>query len=189
MLLTTQRLLLREIEENDWRAVYAYQTDPLFLRYTPWTQRSQEDARNFIRIFLGWRQEQPRQKYQFAIILQSDGQLIGNCGIRVNALNTWEAEIGYELNSRYWGNGYATEAARALLTFGFRDLRLHRIFAHCIAENVASSRVMERIGMQREGYLRETEWMKTRWWDRLLYAILDREWRQIQSTTQMPPAR
>jgi [ribosomal protein S5]-alanine N-acetyltransferase len=176
MILTTQRLLLRELEEEDWRAVYGYQTSPLFLRFTPWNHRTPEDARRFVQMFINWRDEMPRQKFQFAIILQSEQRLIGNCGIRINAFNSWEAEIGYELDPAYWGKGYATEAARALLAFGFRDLRLHRIYAYCIAENIASARVMARIGMKCEGSLRETEWMKMRWWDRFLYAILDREW-------------
>ena len=176
MILTTQRLTLREIEEEDWRPIYAYQSQPPFLRFTPWTHRSQEDVRKFVRIFLNWRNETPRQKFQFAIILKSEQRLIGNCGIRINSFNTWEAEIGYELDHNYWGNGYATEAAHALLGFGFGDMHLHRICAYCIADNVASARVMGRIGMKREGCLRETEWMQMRWWDRLVYAILDRDW-------------
>jgi RimJ/RimL family protein N-acetyltransferase len=95
MILTTQRLMLREIEEEDWRAIYAYQSKPPFLRFTPWTHRTQEDTRKFVHLFLNWRNELPRQRFQFAIILQSEQRLIGNCGIRVNTFNTWEAEIGY----------------------------------------------------------------------------------------------
>ena len=61
MILTTQRLMLREIEEEDWRTIYAYQSKPLFLRFTPWTHRTQEDARKFVHLFLNWRNELPRQ--------------------------------------------------------------------------------------------------------------------------------
>jgi ribosomal-protein-alanine N-acetyltransferase len=177
MFLTTPRLLLREIEESDWQAVLAYQSDPEFLRFTPWTYRTEEDVRRFVQLFLDWREEQPRQKFQFAIILQNEGTFIGNCGIRINSSNVWEAEIGYELDRRYWRYGYATEAAQMLLAFGFRELHMHRIYAHCIAENVASASVLERLGMTCEGRLREAEWMQMRWWDCLLYAILDHEWR------------
>ena len=87
-----------------------------------------------------------------------------------------EADLGYELDPRYWENGYATEAARALLAFGFQELGLHRIWAQCIAENVASAHVLEKIGMQQEGHLRQNEWMQGRWWDTLLYAILETEY-------------
>lgn len=176
MLLTTDRLLLREFEESDWQAVLTYQSDPLYLQYNPWTYRTEEDVRHFVQTFITWSEEQPRSKFQLAIILQAEGRLIGNCGIRRRSSYAMEADIGYELDSRYWGHGYATEAARTLIAFGFGELRLHRIWAHCVAENIASARVLEKIGMQREGRLRENEWMKDRWWDTLVYGILEHEW-------------
>ena len=71
--------------------------------------------------------------------------------------------MGYELAPRYWGCGYATEAAAALLAFGFRELKLHRVWAQCIAENTASAHVLEKIGMRQEGRLREQERMQGRW--------------------------
>jgi [ribosomal protein S5]-alanine N-acetyltransferase len=133
-------------------------------------------VRAFVRMFIVQREEEPRTKFQLAITLAPGGQLIGNCGIRMNTSDAREADLGYELDPRYWRYGYATEAARALLAFGFREGRLHRIWAWCIAENIASTRVLEKIGMRQEGHLREHEWMKGRWWDTLLYAILEREW-------------
>lgn len=176
MILTTDRLLLREFEESDWQAILTYQSDPLYLQYNPWTSRTEEDVRHFVQTFISWSEEQPRNKFQWAIVLPAEGQLIGNCGIRMRSSYAMDADIGYELDNRYWGNGYATEAAHALLAFGFRELRMHRIWAHCVAENVASARVLEKIGMQCEGRLRENEWMKGRWWDTLLYAILEQEY-------------
>ncbi len=180
MMLTTERLLLREFEESDWQPILAYQIDPLYLRYNPWSYRTPEDVRGFVRRFMYWSEEQPRRKFQFAIVLRAEGRLIGNGGIRMNASNTWEADLGYELDSRYWGRGYATEAAKALLAFGFGELKLHRIWAHCILENVASAHVLEKIGMRQEGLLYQNEWMKNRWWDTLQYAILDYEWQKKQ---------
>lgn len=176
MQLGTPRLVLRDFEEDDWSAVLAYQKDPLYMKFTPWTERTEADVRQFVGMFLLWRDEQPRRKFQLAITLRSTGQLIGNCGIRSSMQKIWEAEIGYELDSRYWKQGYAIEAARAMLDFGFQESQLHRIWAHCIADNVASAHVMERLGMRFEGRLYENEWMKGHWWDSLLYAILDREW-------------
>lgn len=176
MILTTQRLVLREFEETDWPAVHAYQSDPRYLRYYPWTHRTEEDVRTFVRRQVARRTEEPRIKFQLAITLPPQGQLIGNCGIRLDAPEAREADIGYELDPRYWGQGYATEAARTLLTLGFRDMALHRIWSWCIAENVGSAHVLEKIDMRQEGRLREKEWMKGRWWDTLLYAILEHEW-------------
>jgi RimJ/RimL family protein N-acetyltransferase len=89
-----------------------------------------------------------------------------------------EADIGYEFAPAYWGQGYATEAAQAIMAFGFTELKVHRIWSWCIAENVGSARVMEKLGMRQEGRLRENEWIKGRWWDTLVYGVLDYEWRE-----------
>lgn len=181
MFLTTKRLLLREFEENDWQALLAYQSDPLYLRYNPWHQRTEEDVRQFVQRFMIWSQEKPRRKFQFVIVLQAEQRVIGNGGIRLKTAQSWEADLGYELDSHYWNQGYATEAAQTLLRFGFEELRLHRIWAHCISENTRSAHVMEKIGMRREGWFRENEWMKNRWWDTYQYAILDHEWQKRQA--------
>ncbi len=175
--LVTDRLLLREFVEKDWRAVLAYQSDARYLKYYPRTRRTAEQVRDFVRGFIEWQGERPRTKYQLAIVLRTEGQLIGTCGIRMETADFRRANIGYEIAPTYWGKGYATEAARAIVAFGFGELRLHRIWARCVAENAASYRVLEKVGMRREGRLREEEWMKGRWWDTLVYGILDHEWR------------
>ena len=177
MILTTERLLLREFLESDWQAVLAYQSNPLYLRYYAWTERTPEEVRQFVQMFLDQQQQDPRLKFQLAVVLKSTGQLIGSCGIRMRLPDAYEADIGYELNPQHWGQGYATEAARAIVQFGFTELGLHRIWSWCIADNVGSARVLEKLGMQLEGRLRENEYFKGRWWDTLLYAILDREWK------------
>ncbi len=127
-------------------------------------------------MFLEQRHEKPRSRYQLAVILKATGQLIGNCGIRMEAADAHVADIGYELDPGHWGHGYATEAARAILDFGFAELGVHRIWSWCIADNVSSARVLQRLGMQLEGRLRENEYFKGRWWDTLMFAILKQEW-------------
>lgn len=181
MILTTKRLVLREFEEEDWQAVLMYLSDPRYLRYYPWTSRSEQDARMYVQKLLTQRQEEPRTKFQLALTLASSGQLIGNAGLRMNTPEAREADIGYELDPHFWGCGYATEVAETLLTFGFQALRLHRIWAWCVAENHGSAHVLEKIGMQQEGRLRENRWMKDRWWDTVLYALLEQEWQARHS--------
>ena len=176
MNLTTDRLRLREFVAADWQAVRAYQSDPRYLRFYQWEERSEADVRAFVQMFIGFQQEAPRRTFQLAITLPESGELIGNCGIRVRDPAARAADIGYELDPRFWGHGYATEAARAMLAYGFGPLDLHRITAECLAENTASAHVLEKIGMRREGHLRENIWMKGRWWDTLHYAILASEW-------------
>lgn len=102
MILTTKRLVLREFEEEDWQAVLTYQSDPRYLRYYPWTSRSEQDARMYVQQLLAQREEEPRTKFQLTITLASNGQLIGNAGIRMNTPEASEADIGYELD----GNAY-----------------------------------------------------------------------------------
>lgn len=179
MNLTTQRLVLREFVETDWEAVLAYQSDPLYLRYYAWTGRTEAEARGFVGWFLADQHEQPRHRFQLAI--EAEGRLIGNCGVRVNDPILREGNIGFELDSRYWGNGYATEAARELMRFGFKELDLHRIWASCVAENHGSARVLEKLGMRQEGYFREKEHYQGRWWDQRLFAMLNHEWSAQQA--------
>ena len=89
-------------------------------------------------------------------------------------------EIGYILNPAYQGQGLATEVAGTLLRLGFEGLGLHRIVARCDARNVASARVMERVGMRREAHLVHNEFLKGEWTDELIYAILREEWQARQ---------
>lgn len=176
MELRTERLLLRDFVSEDWHAVYAYHRDPRYLRFYPRSQSSKLEARSFVERSVFWQYEDPRTRYQLAILLPDEERLIGNCGLRMSHPDLQQAELGYELSPEHWGQGYATEAARAMVEFGFTRLGLHRIWATCIAENVRSARVLGRVGLRREGRLREAEWMKGRWWDNLLYAILEQEW-------------
>ena len=113
---------------------------------------------------------------QFAVVLRTEGRLIGACTIAVRTDELHQGELWYLMNRRYWGHGHTTEAARAVLEYSFKELELHRVYATCRAANLASIRVLEKLGMRREGHLREHRWMKGRWQDSFLYAILDREW-------------
>ena len=177
MRIITERLILREFVIDDWPDVLAYQCDSRYFRYYPWTDRTPVEVRDFVQMFLDQQAEQPRRKFQLAITLMDNGQLIGNCGVRRKAENDWEADICYELAPDYWGKGCATEAALAIINFGFQELKLHRISSSCIADNAASARVLEKVGLQLEGRLQENEYFKDRWWDTLQYGLLESEWR------------
>ena len=176
MLLTTERLILRDFVQSDCEAVLAYQQDPLYLRYNEWTSRTAEDVRQFVQVFLDHQKQVPRIKFQFAVTLKPTGQLIGNCGVRRDSAQAQEADMGYELDPRHWGRGYATEAARTVMDFGFSQMNLRRISAWCVADNVGSARVLEKLGMQRMGRVREHQYFKGKWWDTLSYAISYEEW-------------
>ncbi|HSK66631.1 MAG TPA: GNAT family protein [Anaerolineales bacterium] len=188
MRLETERLILRDFVADDWQRVIEYQTDPLYLRYYEWTtaDRTPEAVQEFVGWFLDHQKQEPRIKFQLAIVLKSDNLLIGNCGIRKDRANAFQADIGYELDPSYWNRGYATEAIHAIVDFGFSTLSLHRVWAWCVADNIGSTHVMEKLGMQLEGRLRENEYYKDRWWDMLMYAILLREWEEHKQSRPVP---
>ena len=171
----TKRLLLRDLKEADWQAIHQYASDPEVVRYMGWGPNTQEETAGFIRRALAGQIEQPRRNYTLAIVLRKEDKLIGGCSINVSNPDNREGWVGYCLNRRFWGKGYATEAAKALVDFGFDKLSLHRIFATCDPANTASAHVMEKVGMKREGRIREHMWTKGRWRDSLLYAILEQE--------------
>jgi RimJ/RimL family protein N-acetyltransferase len=132
---------------------------------------AREDARQFLTTI------DSGSLVRFAVTLRSDGCLIGGVGLNIEEQHE-HAELGYWLGVQYWGKGYATEAARETLRYGFEDLQLHRIFASHFKHNPASGRVLTKLGMRYEGCKRE----HIRKWDQFvdseLYGILRREWEQ-----------
>ena len=171
MQLLTPQLLLRDYTAADEPAMLAYQRDPRYLRYYPWTERTAAEVRGLLQVFLDWQEEQPRRRFQLAIVLPAEGRLIGSCGLRRQPGNDRMADLGYELDPDYWGQGYATEAARAMVAFGFQELGLQRLTSWCIADNAASARVLARLGFRPEGRLRRQEYFKGRYWDTLLFGL------------------
>jgi len=182
MKLETERLILRDFVKDDWQRVLDYQSDPRYLRYYEWTERTPEAVQEFVGWFLDHQQQKPRIKFQLAVSLKSNNQLIGNCGIRMDTPNAFQADIGYELDPKHWNHGYATEAAHAIVDFGFSTFGLHRVWSWCVADNLGSAHVLEKLGMRLEGRLRENEYYKGRWWDTLMYGILVDEWESHKQT-------
>ncbi|MBI2504654.1 MAG: GNAT family N-acetyltransferase [Candidatus Latescibacteria bacterium] len=175
--LHTPRLLLRDFVEADWEAVQAYAHLPEVVRYMPWGPNSETDTRDFIGRALAAQAVSPRLNFELALIWRESGQLIGGCGLTVQNTTHRVGEIGYCLHPDFWGRGCAAEAAGALLALGFEELQLHRIQASCDPENAGSRRVLEKIGMQLEGQLRQNLQLRGQWRDSLLWSILEHEWR------------
>ncbi|MFW6162462.1 MAG: GNAT family N-acetyltransferase [Planctomycetota bacterium] len=183
--LRTDRLVLRDFEERDWRAVHRYATDYAVVRFMEWGPNTKADTQAFIARAVAAQAAEPRMTYELAVVGQADGRLIGSCGLRLSGGDARSGSMGYCLARPFWGRGYATEAARALLRLGFEDLGLHRVWATCDVENHASARVLAKAGLIREGRLREHKWVKGHWRDSHLFALLDREWDRLQ-TAQIP---
>ena len=176
----TARLVLRDFTPEDASAVHRYGSDPEVVRHLPWGPNTWRDTQDFLRRKVGNQCADPRRAFDLAVTLASGGELIGAGGVRITSPQFRTAIMGYAYRRDAWGMGYATEAAQALVAFGFGKLGMHRIYAFCDTDNLASARVLEKTGMQREGVLRQHVLVRGRWRDSCLYAILEDEWRDDQ---------
>ncbi|MAS33206.1 MAG: GNAT family N-acetyltransferase [Anaerolineaceae bacterium] len=178
MMLNTERLLLRELEQSDVPVLYRYNLHPDFRRYEDGPPVTEYQFYQIIQDVIAEQHEHPRRSYYFALVRHSDAQLIGSCYIAIRQPEARQAEIGYMLGVDFWNQGYTTEAARRMVTFGFDTLAMHRIYAEVISENLASVHVLHKLNMRQEGLLRESRWFQNRWWDICIYSILQSEWSQ-----------
>ena len=108
--------------------------------------------------------------------LRSSGEVVADVILHWVSREHRVGEIGYAVLPAHAGQGYATEATRPMLAIAFDDLRLHRVIGRVEARNVASARVLEKLGLRQEAHLVENEFVKGEWQSRCVYAILDREW-------------
>lgn len=174
MQLWTTRLRLREITFNDTLAIHQYASLEEVSRYQPWGPNSLEETTEFIAEVVADAAEHNRVRYCLAV--EYDGNIIGAGELRVTDGYNECAEIGYVLHPAYWGQGFATEMANVLLAFGFEQLDMHRVFATCDPENIASFKVMEKVGFQPEGRIRDHMRINGGWRDSLIYSMLSDEW-------------
>jgi len=176
MELTTPRLRLRDFQSADWQAVHTFTADPAVVQFMPLDPATQEEVHAWVQAWIDQAQAEPRTSYDLAVVHATTQRVIGWCRIAWRSDEVRQAELAYMLHQQYWGQGVATELAHALLTFGFTTMQAHRIFATTRPANVGSWRVLEKLGMRREGHLRQHRWMKGTWHDSFLYAILDDAW-------------
>jgi RimJ/RimL family protein N-acetyltransferase len=176
--LVCERLILRRFRRGDAPAFAAYRTDPAVAAFQSWdAPYSLERAEQFVRDLEGTDPDTPGAWFQFAVTARLDGALVGDCGAVVRLDDPRQVEIGFTVAPAHQGNGYATEAVRALVGYWLRDRGKHRVTASCDARNTASARVLRRAGFRLEGHLRESTWAKGEWTDDLLFAVLERDWR------------
>jgi RimJ/RimL family protein N-acetyltransferase len=147
----TQRLRLRPPVMEDAEEIFLrYAQDAEVTKYLTWrAHKSVETVREFLGFCL--RELKAGRWVQWVIAKKDDRQLIGMIGLKVDG---HKAELGYVLARAYWNTGYMTEAARAVVKWALEQKGIYRVWAVCDVENQPSARVMEKIGMQREGVLR-----------------------------------
>jgi RimJ/RimL family protein N-acetyltransferase len=171
--LQTRRLLIREFRPSDWKDVNAYSRLPRTVRFLPWGPDHPNQTKDFIRRMIKDQKKKTRLSYEFVLESKTEKKVIGACGLRIKSLFHQESDMGYVLHPDYWGQGYATEAARALAAFGFKQLKLHRVWATCDVNNKASEKVLKKCGMRKEGHFRSHLRLHGKWRSSFLYAILE----------------
>jgi [ribosomal protein S5]-alanine N-acetyltransferase len=182
-------LILREFNEADWPPMQEYASDPETVKYVIFGPNTEQETKDYLQKVLAQQKENPRQVYSLAMSEQAGQTLIGNCTLTLQAPDNQTGELGYILNRRFWNRGYMTEAVRRMISCGFAELGLHRIYATCHPANTGSYRVMEKAGMRREGLLKSYRLIKGAWSDALLYAILQSEWQDQQNAPVKAPGK
>ncbi|MBE2219912.1 MAG: GNAT family N-acetyltransferase [Anaerolineae bacterium] len=177
MILETQRLKLRPFQPSDLESFLAYRSDPEVARYQGWEMPyTVEKAEAFIKEMMQSTPGTDGRWYQFAVALKETGAMIGDCAFHTLAHDKRQAEIGFSFARSHQGFGYASEAVNRLLRYLFEDLALHRVTAVCDVKNIASARLLKRVGMRREAHFIDNIWFKGNWCSEYLYAILQDEW-------------
>ena len=155
-----------------------YRSDPAVARYQTWTTPVPlQSAARACREFAAGDPEQPGW-FQYAIELKYGKRLIGDVGVNTHE-NGMQADLGFTLAAEYQGRGYAAEAVWAVLHELFVLRGMRRVSAECDARNLASARLLERVGFQLEGRRPAFTWIKGEWTDDLLYGLLAERWSQL----------
>ncbi|WP_339838934.1 GNAT family N-acetyltransferase [uncultured Maribacter sp.] len=175
----TERIKLRLITFSDLNSIHKLhslpETDEFNALGIP------EDIEETKSIITPWIAENKLSKiknYTFAIENRLDREFIGLFGLKLGTEKYKRAEVWYKIHSDFWKKGYATESLKAVINFGFENLKLHRIEAGCAVENIGSIKVLEKSGMLREGRLRQVLPLKSGWSDNFEYSILETDERK-----------
>lgn len=175
--LRTERLLLRFFTDDDLAAFHDMQSREEVVRYLDWGPQSREQASERLERMKHLTSfDGERAAIRLAVVLPESGVVVGDVSVWRMSDGHAQGEIGFVIHPDHQGHGYAAEACAALLEMGFAQLGLHRVIGRADARNVASKRLMERLGMRHEAHFRENEFIKGEWSDEVWYAILASEW-------------
>jgi ribosomal-protein-alanine N-acetyltransferase len=170
----TVRLQLREFINDDLRTVTALYCEKRVTRHMLYGPRDEASARRHLAGVLKRQQEKRRDTWELAITLAGDPTVIGACDLTLHSRE--EAEIGYLISPKHWRQGYATEAAAALASAAFAQLRVQRVLSTVEIHNERSLRVLDKAGLRWEATFRRYARSRKHWWDVHLYVISRDDW-------------
>jgi RimJ/RimL family protein N-acetyltransferase len=180
MRLETERLILREVMPEDGAMLREYSLEPASREFDMPDPLSQWEFEQIAVWMVDEQKVIPRTYYYLAVTLKAHPEMmLGSVHLTIQSHARREGEIGYLLGTAHHRHGYATEASRALMKFGFNTLSLMRISAaDIVTDNIASVRVSEKLGMRAETVRPAAQFFHGRWWDTVTYAITKEEWRK-----------
>ncbi len=182
----TRRLRLRPLDVSDTDDLLAYRSLEDVCRYVPFQPMTPASIAE--KLATGWSRHQitgEGEGLTLGVELAKVGTVIGDVMLHFGSAEHRSAEIGWVLHPAHSGQGYATEAAHAMLHLAFDQLGVHRVVARVDARNIASLRLAERLGMRREAHLIQNEWFRGGWIDEIDFALIEEEWTQMHAN---PPA-
>jgi [ribosomal protein S5]-alanine N-acetyltransferase len=175
--ISTARLALRLISDRDVDAMFEVFSDPVVMRY--WSTPPLADREGAVALVNEIHESFERQvMLKWGVARRADNMLMGTTTLYNLDFTNRRAELGYALGRTYWGQGYMHEALQALLSYAFETLDLRRLEADVDPRNEASIKSLERLGFQREGFLRERWEVGGEIQDALFYGLLRSEWRR-----------
>lgn len=181
---TTRRLHIRDYIQGDAPTVFGYANDPSYWQY----QRSEPPTAQQIDALIKWvvseQTARPRLAYFLAATRKDTGEIVGEAVLKITNPTERQGELGFGVAPRFWKQGFAAEIAAAMLDVAFQHLKLHRVAAQCSPDNKGAVRVMQKIGMAREGMLRDLHHARGKWWSTLIYGVLEHEYAKIRTVTR-----
>ena len=172
--LETERLLLRRVDNNDYKEVLALRSNPETMKYIPRPLlKNEEEA--FARIAMIENKIINKEGINWAITIKDDPRLIGIIGHYRIQLENYRAEIGYMILPEFNGQGIVTEAVKEVVKYGFDIMKLHSIEAVIDPDNIASAKVLEKNGFVKEAHFKENEFHEGHFYDSVIYSILNKK--------------
>lgn len=168
-------MTLEKIAVEDWLAVHAWAGTTEACRFQAWRPNTEDQTRRFVGDAVEAWSKTPQRR--FAYIARVGPDVVGMGELHIRSSGQRQGEISYIVQPKLWRQGHGTAIGRRLLSIGFGELALHRIYATCDPRNEGSAGVLARIGMTHEGLLRHTALIRDGWRDSLIFGILEDEWR------------
>ena len=173
--LTGDKVRLREFQADDLDDSDAILGDDRVTRWLSFDSRTREQQAEVLAGALERAKHTPRTEYYLAVTTHTDDRLIGF--VRLGLSGVQAAKLGGAVAAPHWGHGYALDAARTIISFGFTTLGLHRISAAIGPDNAASIAIVTKLGFTHEGRLRDHVFTNGAWRDSILYSLLAHEWK------------